>query len=412
MNILIVSQYFWPENFIINDLVLNIKAQGHNISVFTGKPNYPDGVIYPGYARAGVQQEFYHDGVKVYRIPLRPRKSGGSKNIALNYLSIIFSGIKHAFNFSKHKKFDVVFVFAPSPITSVIPAILIKWLTKAHLAVWVQDLWPESIKATGYFKNPFILSCIRLVVRCIYFFSDTILVQSRKFIPPIAALTNEKKIIYYPNSVVDNNIKNNTTVTIPAEILSLFKNNMCIVFAGNIGTAQSVETIVLAAEKLKKYNDIKIVLIGSGSRVHWVTEEIQNKGLNNLILAGRYEAAVMPFFYSKAACLLVTLKGCEIFSYTIPSKIQAYLAAGKPILASLDGEGAKVINDSGAGFVSPAENVDLLVKNIEQFYYLSPLKREDMGKAGRAYFLDHFEMNNQCQRLIKILKSRTKGEVI
>lgn len=129
MNILIVSQYFWPEHFIINDLVLKIKAQGHKISVYTGKPNYPDGVIYPGYASAGVQQEFYHEEVDVYRVPLRPRKTGGRKNIILNYLSFIFSGVKHAFNYSKNKKFDVIFVFAPSPITSVIPAILIKWLT-------------------------------------------------------------------------------------------------------------------------------------------------------------------------------------------------------------------------------------------------------------------------------------------
>ncbi|RUR12747.1 glycosyltransferase family 4 protein [Legionella sp. km772] len=411
MNILIVSQYFWPENFIINDLVLKIKAQGHNISVYTGKPNYPDGVIYPGYVSAGVQQEFYHDGVDVYRIPLRPRKSGGRKNIALNYLSFIYSGIKHAFNFSKDKKFDVVFVFAPSPITSVIPAILIKWLTRGHLAVWVQDLWPESIKATGYFKNSLILGSVRLLVRAIYYFSDTILVQSRRFIPAVASLSNEKKVIYYPNSVLDSLALDPSAYPLPTDFLDLMSTNFCIVFAGNIGTAQALDIITQAAERLKKHKKIKIVLIGSGSRASWVKEEIENKNLTNLVLAGRYEAKAMPFIYSKAAGLLVSLNNSEIFSYTIPSKIQSYLAAGKPIIASLDGEGAKVITDSGAGFVSPAGNADLLIKNIEQLYSLSPHEREKMGALGRAYFLKHFEMENQSQRLIEILKKRIEGEV-
>ncbi len=410
MNILIVSQYFWPEHFIINDLVLKIKAQGHKISVYTGKPNYPDGVIYPGYASAGVQQEFYHEEVDVYRVPLRPRKTGGRKNIILNYLSFIFSGVKHAFNYSKNKKFDVIFVFAPSPITSVIPAILIKWLTGAHLAIWVQDLWPESIKATGYFKNTLILSGVRLLVRAIYKCSDTILVQSKKFIAPVAALTNEKKIIYYPNSVLDTLTSTNTPNLLPIDFLTVLENNFCIIFAGNIGTAQAIETIVAASEQLKEYDNIKILFIGSGSKVAWISEEIHRKQLNNLILAGRYESSAMPHIYSKASGLLVSLKASEIFTYTIPSKIQSYLAAGKPIIASLDGEGARVVKESGAGYVSPAENVDLLVNNIKQLYSMSPLEREKMGEAGRDYFLKHFEMEHQSQRLIEILKKRIKGE--
>ena len=405
LNILIVSQYFWPEPFIINDLVLKIKAQGHNVTIFTGKPNYPDGKVYPGYKSTGVQEELYDDGIEIYRIPLRPRHFGGGKNLVLNYLSFVFSGLRHAFSFSKKRRFDSILVFCPSPITASIPAILIKWLTKAHLAIWVQDLWPESLQATGFIRNRFVLACVRNLVRGIYYFSDTLLVQSRAFIKPVSQLAPNKDIIYYPNSAIDSFDKPVSLNSLPENLAHLLDTQFCMVFAGNIGTAQAVETIVEAAIKLKDMPELKLILVGSGTKSSWVEERILESELPNLVLAGRFPPAEMPQILSKASGLLVTLKRDEIFSCTIPSKIQTYLAAGKPIIAALDGEGAKVITEAGAGLASPAEDAEKLANNIKNLYHMSSLERDEFGKAGRLYFLEHFEMDSQGRFLTQILEA-------
>ncbi len=391
---------------MINDLVLKLKELGHTVTVYTGKPNYPDGEVYSGYVSTGVQEEIYEGGIPVYRIPLRPRKKGGGKNLALNYLSFVFSGIKHAFRFSKNKKIDMIFVFAISPITAAIPAILIKWLTKSHLTIWVQDLWPESVEATGFIKNRFLLRCVGILVRGIYYFSDTLLAQSKAFIPHISRLAHQSKVVYYPNSVIDNYSVNETSSVVPQDLVHLLETQFCVVFAGNIGTAQAVETITKAAELLKDIPDLKLILVGSGSKSDWVREQIQEKNMNNLILAGRYPSSEMPFIFSRASALLVSLKQDEIFTYTIPYKVQSYLASGKPILASLDGEGTRVVNEAGAGLTSPAEDAEKLAKNIKHLYHLPTEERDKMGKAGRAYFLEHFEMGSQSQRLIDIFADR------
>lgn len=406
LNILIVTQYFWPERFIINDLVLKIKDLGHQVSVYTGKPNYPDGDIYPGYLSQGVQTETYADTIEVFRVPLRPRKMGGGKNLILNYFSFMYSGLKYSYQFSKKKRFDLVLVFAPSPITSAIPAILIKWLTKSHLAIWVQDLWPESLRATGFVRNPLLLNCVGFLVKGIYRFSDTLLAQSRAFIPHLSRLASKEKIFYYPNSVIDefSNIKQ--TQELPASLITLLDTQFCVVFAGNIGIAQSVETIVNAAEKLMDIPDLKVIMVGSGSKRDWVNNEITDRKINNIVLTGRFSSSVMPYLFSKASSLLVTLKKEEIFSLTVPSKIQAYLAAGKPIVAALDGAGAEVINEAGAGLSCPAEDSEKLANLIKNLYHSSQSERDEMGKKGRAYFLNHFEMESQSRNLIEIFENR------
>lgn len=412
MNILVVSQYFWPESFIINDLVIKIKQQGHDVTVFTGKPNYPDGKIYPGYVSSGSQEEVYNENITVYRVPLKPRKTGGKINLILNYFSFIWSGLRHSRKFSKDKKFDSIIVFAPSPITSAIPALFIKRLTKSHLSIWIQDLWPESLEATGFIRNRFLLNCVKILVKGIYHYSDTLLVQSKAFIPQVTKLAPKKEIIYYPNSAKDDLYQTGQEVTIPESLEKLLSNEFCIVFAGNIGTAQALETIVSAAQLVKDCPDLKIVLVGSGSQVDWVKQQITEKNVSNLILAGRFPTSNMPYIFSKSSVLLVTLKRNEIFTYTIPSKIQAYLAAGKPIIAALDGEGSKVITDAGAGLTSPAEDAAALAINIKKMYYLPVDKRDALGKSGRDYFLEHFEMETQSQRLIDILKERIEERSI
>jgi glycosyltransferase involved in cell wall biosynthesis len=406
MKILVVSQYFWPEPFIINDLVRTLVDQGNTVEVLTGKPNYPDGEIYLGYDEGGCVEESFGDGISVHRVPLRPRKSGGAGNLLMNYLSFVTNGLRHFRRAVGNRHFDSVLVFAPSPITSAIPAIWLKWRLGLHLAIWVQDLWPESLRATGFIHNRALLRVTGWLVRGIYAAADTLLVQSRAFHAPVARYADSGKIVYFPNSYREPSEGDVARGRIPPPLAALLEHNFCAVFAGNLGSAQSVETLLAAAEQLSHLTDCRLVLVGSGSMLPWLEEQKARRRLDNLILAGRFAPTDMPGIFRRAACLLVTLRGDEIFAYTIPSKIQAYLAAGRPIIAALDGEGARVIEEACAGLTCPAEDSLQLARCIERLYGMSMTEREQLGLSGRAYFLEHFEMARQAQRLVEILSSR------
>lgn len=406
MKILLISQYFWPETFIINDLVKCIVEQGHYVEVLTAKPNYPDGKIFEGYSALRCSTELYNNKIPVHRIPIFCRGKGGAKRLILNYFSFVLNGIFFFSRFIKEKKFDVIFVFAPSPITSVIPAIYLKKKFKLPLTVWVQDLWPESLSATGFVKNRFILGFVGSMVRYIYKSADALLVQSLAFMKPMSHYVSEEKIIYYPNSYLE--IEDNQVGSIlpPKDLISIFEKNKCFVFAGNLGTAQALETLVNAAQQLRHLSDCKLIIVGSGSMSEWIATQIQEKFLDNILMVGRYPASIMPAIFLRATGLLVTLKNNEIFRHTIPSKIQAYLAAGRPIIAALDGEGARVIMEAGAGFACAAEDHVALFQNIERLYNMSQVERDVLGRAGREYFLKYFEMGKQTQRLLGILEDK------
>jgi glycosyltransferase involved in cell wall biosynthesis len=244
------------------------------------------------------------------------------------------------------------------------------------------------------------------LVRAIYYFADSLLIQSRAFHEPVAHFASDNKIVYYPNSIDSPlNIKNNLE-TIPRDLISLMQSKFCVVFAGNVGEAQSVETIVQAALKLKDHSEIKVVIIGSGSRLDWMHKQQEELNLDNLYLAGRFSMSVMPELYRYASGLLVTLKSEAIFSLTVPSKVQAYLAAGKPIIAALNGEGARIVEESGAGLTCLAEDAEALANSIKRLYEMDDASRREMGDRGRAYFNEHFEMKRQTQQLIEILEQR------
>lgn len=408
LKLLIVSQYFFPESFIINDIVRLLVAQGHKVVVATGKPNYPDGEVFLGYRAGGIQRELFAETVEVVRVPLWPRGNGSAGNLILNYLSFVLSGLIFFPWLLRKHEFDAVLVFAPSPITQVIPAILLQWLKKAHLAVWVQDLWPESLAATGFVRHPHLLKAVGYLVRAIYTGCDTLLVQSRAFVEPVARYARRDKIVYYPNSI-DVLSPAAAVKDIPPELLVELERHFCVVFAGNLGTAQAVETLLEAAIQLKKDSEIRLVLVGSGSRLSWLQAQKQAHQLDNLLLPGRFPMESMPQIFDRAAALLVSLKDEEIFAQTIPSKIQAYLAAGRPIIASLRGEGARVVTEAGAGEVCEPDDPDALAALICSMKSRPIAELQAMGLAGKAYFNEHFEMSSQVTRLVEILEAQGKG---
>lgn len=396
MRILIVSQYFWPESFRINDLVQSLAQQGHAVEVLTGKPNYPEGKFFTGYTACGVVIESWR-GILVYRVPMLARGSKSVVKLALNYLSFIVSGLLFAPWILKNKKYDVIFVYAPSPVFQVIPASFLGWLKGVPVVLWVQDLWPQSAEATGYIKSPSLLKLLQKFVRFTYAHTDLILVQSEAFIEPVAKLAQNIPIEYYPNSV-EKEFYTHDTVVAP-EINSL-QSGFTVLFAGNIGVAQSMQTIVAAAERLSAYPEIKIVVLGSGSKFDWLEKQVADKKLSNLYLEGRYPVEVMPSLMRQASALLVTLAKQPIFELTIPSKIQAYLAVGKPIIACLNGEGAKIITEANAGVAIEAEDDIGLAEAIIKLYKMPKLALEQMGVNGRDYFKMHFDEEMLTTKLI------------
>jgi glycosyltransferase involved in cell wall biosynthesis len=407
MKVLVVTQYFFPETFIINDIVSEMESLGHEVTILTGKPNYPDGKIFDGFCFWGVQKETYVKTINVFRVPLIPRKNSNALNLFLNYVSFVFFAGTIGPLLLRKKKFDLVFVFAVSPITAAIPAIFISSLKKAKLAVWVLDLWPQSLKITGHIKNNLILNLVELMVKFIYKQCDFILVQSKAFEQPIRKIFREANIIYYPNTYKDNQNLVKSPL-LPESVNMILSNYFSVVFAGNIGTAQAVETIVETAELLRNYSNIKIVLVGSGSRLAWVENEKKRLKLDNIECPGRFDISLMPEIYLKSKAMLLTLNSNDVLKYTIPLKTQSYMAAAKPIVAAIDGEAAKVIDEAKCGFVGPANNAVLLAENIKRAMSLPDHELIELGLNGKKYFDHHFEMKTQLHALFEKFLSLRK----
>lgn len=396
MRILIVSQYFWPENFRINAIAESLVERGIVVDVLTGKPNYPEGVILPGYTAWGCQTELWK-GVTLHRVPLFPRGRNSRLGLLLNYLSFIFFGLVSGSWMIRKRQYDVIFVYGLSPILLSIPALFIGWLKARKVIIWVQDLWPESLSATGYVHNRHIISAVRQVVRFIYRHADLLLVQSPAFEKPVRALAPETPVAYYPNSVDDTFASPATSET---PCVAGLGEGFSVMFAGNIGAAQAVGVIVEAASLLRDYANIHFVVLGDGSSREWMLNEVQQRGLTNLHLPGRFPVETMPGFMHKASALLVTLADQPIFAATVPNKVQAYLAAGRPIIACLNGEGARLVIEANAGLASPAEDPRALADTILHLYRQSPDEREIMGANGRRYYQEHFDHHHLVDQLI------------
>ncbi len=398
MKVLIVSHYFWPEQFRINDLALSLKQRGHEVTVLTGMPNYPGGELFDGYGWWRRRREVY-EGVSVCRVPLFLRRQGRGWQLALNYLSFVLFGSLLAPWYFREHDFDVIFVYEPSPFTVGIPAVVMRRLKRAPILFWVQDLWPESLEATGAVRSGAVLGAVGKVVRWIYRHCDRVLVQSRGFIEPaVAAGACRERIHYLPNWAED--FYRPVDVEESAAEREELPEGFRIVFAGNMGEAQSLETVLAAAQQVNDLPDIRWVMIGDGRRRQWFEAEIKRLGLSrSFTFPGRKPAESMPRYFALADALLVTLRDEPVFAQTIPSKVQSYLACGRPVVAALNGEGAAVIRQSGAGLAADAGDAAGLADAIRQLHAMTPAERDAMGAAGRLFFENEFAADKLIVRL-------------
>lgn len=396
MKILVVSQYFWPEEFRINDICEGLIEQEHEVEVLTGIPNYPHGNFFEGHSifKPGVKE---YKGAKIRRVPLVPRGKDNFIKLGLNYISYTITASIASLGLL-FNKYDRVFVFQLSPITLAIPGIIVSKIKKIPSIIYVQDLWPESLFSIKEVNNTKVRGILDKICSSIYKSFDKLLITSKSFEEELVNKgVSREKIDYFPQwaedfySLNESSKKNN-------------KEEFVITFAGNIGKAQSVDTIIKAAKLAKKNKNIKWQILGDGSEFKYIKSLVNEFKLNETVsLLGRKPASDMPKYFSESDALIVTLKDDKVWRATLPAKVQSYMASGKPILAAISGEGNSVIKQSKCGLVGEAEDHIKLYENVIELYNMSEEEREILGNNGKKYFEDNFTRKILLNKLEQVM---------
>ena len=397
MRILVVSAHFLPENFRVNDLVAGLTARGHEVVVLTGLPNYPAGRFFPGYGLRGPYRETLL-GAQVFRVPLVPRGGGGALRLLANYASYEALASLRALG-PLGDRFDAIFVSASSPITTALPAIAARARFGAPLLLWVLDLWPESLSAAGPVQHPAALKAVGAVVRWIYARSDRVLVPSQAFFPRVARYgAGAEKVRYFPNWVEPEYLAEPAPAVTPAPPL---RPGFRVVFAGNLGAAQDLPAVLSAIEAAKASPAIQWIFAGDGRMGAFLRAEVAKRGLEDRVqLLGQLPPSAMPALFAAADALLVSLRREEIFALTVPGKVQSYLSSGRPVLAMLDGEGARLVEEAGAGLTVPAGDGAGLARQAQALAAMPLDARARMGENGRRYAREHFDRDRLFDQLV------------
>ncbi len=403
MKVLLISHFYFPENFRINDLALGLNLNGAEVTVLTGLPNYPNGEYFDGYSFFSKRVE-YINGIKVIRARVFPRGKGSKFLLALNFLSFpIFAFFELLL---LKGPFDKIFVYAPSPITVAIPGIFAKYKFGAKSFLWVHDLWPESIQISGGVNNKFILIGIQKLVNFIYDKFDKVLVQSYYFVPYLVnRRVSKSKLIYYPYYAEDcySEPSGKSDINLPVGVN--------IIFAGNIGFSQNLEGVLKAFSLLDLENHkVNLIFFGSGrnlSNIMLLANELNL--LDHVFFRDAVSVDEIARVYFDADALLISLKKSEIFSLTIPGKFQSYLASGKPIIGFIDGVVSDIIKTSECGLVASAEDNAGLADIFNMFLNLNIEKRNLMGINSRKYFEREFSRDVLLKKLFEIFNDNIQG---
>lgn len=396
MKILVVCQHFYPEEFRINDICYELVKKGHDVTVLTGLPNYPKGKVLKEYRWFKNRNQIIN-GVKIKRCSLVGR--GKSKlQMAINYAWFAFFGsLKSLF---MKKDFDCVYVYQLSPITMAWPAIVVSSIKKIPLVIHCLDQWPISLTMGGTTKYTFAYKIATKISKWTYNKANLITISSKsfkKYFENVLHLKN-KKFIYLPSYAEDDykNIK--------------YENNKTfdLLFAGNIGPAQSVETIIETANILKNNNNIIFHIVGDGLSREKCENLAKKYQLNNVKFYGFHPANKMPEFYKKADAFLITMEDNEVVNNTLPAKIQSYMVAGRPIFGAINGEVKLVVEDAKCGLCCKSLDYESLAKLIINNYE----KKEELdlwGKNGQLYYEENFKKEVCMDNLEKVLKDIKKG---
>ena len=386
--VLLISPHFYPENFKCNDVAFELAKRGYEVTVLSDIPNYPEGKFYPGYGLFKRRNEMVN-GVKVIRTAMIPRGDGSGKRLALNYLSFAFTASIRAFFMVLFGGYDTILVHETSPITVGIPAVNIKKMRKStRLLFWVLDLWPESLQVAGGINNKKVLNLFEWVAKLCYRNSDKILMSSKGFRQSICEKGDfADKLEYFPNWAEE-------ALTAANDYpLPDMPEGFKVMFAGNIGEAQDFDHTLEAARILSEQGvtHIHFILLGDGRKRSWVEEYIKEHHLENTVhWVGRHPLESMGKFFAQADVLYFALKDSLIFNLTCPAKLQAYMSAGKPVLAMLNGEGANVVGEAQCGLSVSAGDSVALAETLKRMSQMTKEELSAMGQRGAEYCKQHF----------------------
>ena len=345
--ILIVTECFYPEEFKINDVAIEWKNKGYEVDVLTTVPTYPESKIYDGYQNKLYQKDSWQ-GINIYRVKAVTGYKTSLFKKLLKYFSFMINGSILALFIGK--KYDYIFGFNMSALTGMMPATIIKKIYKKPLTLWAQDIWPASVYAYGFKKTKFLSFCLDKFVKFMYHNIDNIAISGKGFEKEFKPYCkDELKFNYLPNWADD------LDMNMEAEKLSINKK-VHFTFAGNIGKVQNLENIIIAFDRLDKEHQDKAQLniIGDGSASEELRQLTNNK---NIIFHGRKPRSDMAKYYKASDFLIVSLIDKDIFSITVPAKTQTYIKAQKPILAIINGDTAKLIEENNLGFIAHPNNL-------------------------------------------------------
>lgn len=406
MHILVESQFFYPEQMRINDICVALVEQGHTVTVVTSIPNYPQGTFYPGYGYCKRRKEMYK-GIEIIHLPVIPRGKGFI-GLTLNYISFVVSGWFFA-HFTTLKP-DIVFMNMSSPMTQ---SLVGTWFAKRRRipsVIYIMDLWPESFQVITGISSPLLLCPLGKMVDHIYRRVDNILVSSYSFIENIEARGVPKdKLEYWPQYAEDFYYPRSLPTSHPDTIVPK-DERLKIIFTGNVGLAQGLQLLIPVAEALTKLHiPVCFIIVGDGSYKETFQRLITEHELQqSFTLYSRQPATSIPDFLAQADAGLVILKKDQIFSKTLPAKVQSYMACALPIIVSADGEVQRVVLEAHAGYVASAEEERPLIEAIISFNSLTSVEREQMGKNARGYSEKRFKKETLIARLETLLTNLIK----
>lgn len=395
MKILVVCQYYYPENFQVNDICTELAARGHSVTVLTGLPNYPLGIV-PEEYKNGRRDETIN-GVQIIRCYERGRGKGAI-SLALNYFSFILSSMRMVSKLESD--FDLIFVYQLSPVLMALPAIEYAKKHCKPLFLYCCDLWPESLKMYIKSESNLIYRFVKVLSRKIYRSCDLIATQSKSFIDYLVEVCNVEsdRLIYLPAFADEAYLKENFAS----------ENDVTdFVFLGNLGIAQNLFAILDAVELIKNVPKFKLHLVGDGACCEDLKRTVKEKHLEDIVIFyGRRPVSEMPDFYKLADACLVSLKADNKTGWTLPSKVQGYMAAGKPIIGMIDGSAKQVIDEAQCGICVTADDIYGLAKAMKDFID-NPEKYKNCGQNSREYFKANFrkdvfmkKIQNEFEKLV------------
>lgn len=405
-HILVISQYFYPEQFRINDICSEWIKRGYKVTVITGIPNYPAGKFYKGYGLFSKRKETYN-GIEIKRIPLVPR-GRNSCMLVLNYLSFVVSGF--FWKLFTQIKADYVFVFEVSPMTQALPGVWYAQRRKIPCYLYVQDLWPENVITVTGITNKLIIRSISKMVDYIYARCTKIFATSNSFVKAIAERgVPIEKIEYWPQYAED--FYQPVEREAVQEILN--DGTFKVIFTGNIGHAQGLEILPQTAVLLKKKKlerNIRFIIVGDGRYKEILTKIINASNVSDMfIFIPQKPASQIPRYMAAADAAFLCLTPSCLFSMTIPGKLQSYMACGMPIIASADGETDRIIKEANVGICSSAGDIQNLSEAIAEMSNKSQRQLNQFGTNARKYYLNNFDKNDLMNRMDKYLVLKLKN---